>query len=130
MISALRSAMGWFSQGKANFEESGADFVTPRQANDSLPFDRFSSFLPYSGYDEEHRLFVIESDQPGKPEGWGFTLEVQPQIGASQEMANFMVNLFSYMDAPEFARLSIHDGSKVKIAPVHSDFDCGLRRGP
>jgi conjugal transfer ATP-binding protein TraC len=95
MISALRSAMGWFSQGKANFEESGADFVTPRQANDSLPFDRFSSFLPYSGYDEEHRLFVIESDQPGKPEGWGFTLEVQPQIGASQEMANFMVNLFS-----------------------------------
>ena len=35
-----------------------------------------------------------------------------------------------YMDAPEFARLSIHDGSKVKIAPVHSDFDCGLRRGP
>ena len=37
---------------------------------------------------------------------------------------------FSYMDAPEFARLSIHDGLKVKIAPVHSDFECGLRRCP
>ena len=35
-----------------------------------------------------------------------------------------------YMDAPEFARLSIHDGLKVKIAPVHSDFECGLRRCP
>jgi len=26
---------------------------------------------------------------------------------------------------PRFAKLSIHDGSKVKIAPVHSDFACG-----
>jgi len=34
------------------------------------------------------------------------------------------------MDAPEFARLSIHDGLKVKIAPVHSDFECSLRRCP
>ncbi len=27
---------------------------------------------------------------------------------------------------PRFAKLSIHDGSKVKIAPVHSDFRCGF----
>ena len=27
-----------------------------------------------------------------------------------------------------YAKLSIHDGLKVKIAPVHSDFECGLRR--
>jgi hypothetical protein len=30
------------------------------------------------------------------------------------------------MDAPGFAKLSIHDDSKVKIAPVHSDFECGF----
>jgi hypothetical protein len=29
------------------------------------------------------------------------------------------------MDAP-FARLSFRGGSKVKIAPVHSDFDCSF----
>ncbi|MBC7484115.1 MAG: hypothetical protein H7337_19940 [Rhizobacter sp.] len=29
------------------------------------------------------------------------------------------------MDAP-YAKLSIHDGSKVKIAPVHPDFDRGF----
>lgn len=29
------------------------------------------------------------------------------------------------MDAP-YAKLSIHDGSKVKIAPVHSDFDAAF----
>jgi hypothetical protein len=27
---------------------------------------------------------------------------------------------------PRFAKLSIHDGSKVKIAPVHSDFECSF----
>ena len=30
-----------------------------------------------------------------------------------------------YMDAPGFARLSIHDSLKVRIAPVHPDFVCG-----
>ena len=29
------------------------------------------------------------------------------------------------MDAP-YAKRSIHDDSKVKIAPVHSDFDCSF----
>ncbi len=28
---------------------------------------------------------------------------------------------------PRFAKSSIHDGSKVKIAPVHSDFDCDFK---
>ena len=27
---------------------------------------------------------------------------------------------------PRFAKHSIHDGSKVKIAPVHPDFRCGF----
>jgi hypothetical protein len=27
---------------------------------------------------------------------------------------------------PRFAKFSIHDGSKEKIAPVHSDFECGF----
>ncbi len=27
---------------------------------------------------------------------------------------------------PRYAKLSIHDGSKEKIASVHSDFECGL----
>lgn len=95
MLAALRSAFDWFGKGASNFEEKEVDFVTPRRDEKQLPFNRFASFLPYTGYDEEHRLFVIESEQPGKPEGWGFALEVQPQIGSSKEMADFMVNLFS-----------------------------------
>lgn len=31
----------------------------------------------------------------------------------------------TYMNAP-YAKLSIHDNLKVKIAPVHSDFECSF----
>lgn len=95
MITALRSVFDLFGKGISNFEESDMDFVTPRQNKEQLPFNRFASFLPYTAYDDDYRLFVVESNQPGKPEGLGFTLELQPQIGASKEMADFMVNLFS-----------------------------------
>jgi hypothetical protein len=31
---------------------------------------------------------------------------------------------------PHFAKLSVHEGLQDRIAPVHSDFCCGLRRCP
>jgi hypothetical protein len=31
---------------------------------------------------------------------------------------------------PHFAKLSFHDDGQDQIAPVHSDFRCGLRRCP
>lgn len=82
-------------KAEPNLQESENDLVRPRRSADSLPFNRFASFLPYTGYDEEHGLFLIESETPGEPEGWGFVLEVRPQIGSSKEMADFMTNLFS-----------------------------------
>ena len=46
-----------------------------------------------------------------------------------QGTVHFADDLESYMDAP-YAKLSIHDGSKVKIAPVHSDFGVALGHCP
>jgi hypothetical protein len=31
---------------------------------------------------------------------------------------------------PHFAKLSVHEGLQDQIAPVHSDFCCGLRHCP
>ena len=69
-----------FGKPASNFEEMGDDFATPRQSDASgeLPFDRFAKFLPYTAFDEINRLFMIESDKPGKIEGWGFVLEIGP----------------------------------------------------
>lgn len=102
MIDALKDTLdALFAWGKektadnTNLHEAAPDMVAPRKAGDSLPFNRFASFLPYTGFDHEHGLFLIESDEPGQPEGWGFVLEVRPQIGSSKEMSDFMSNLFS-----------------------------------
>jgi len=117
----MRTALDWFRKGTTNFEEAEIDFVTPRRDDKQLPINRFASFLPYTAWDKEYRLFVIESNELGKPEGWGFTLEVQPQIGASQQMADFMVNLFS-SGAP------MGTGFQVQMfgSPVLEDFYAGM----
>ncbi len=55
--------------------------------------DRFGEVLPFVDYDGDRRLFLLEADGPGKYEGLGYTLEVTPQTGASEQMAAAMLNL-------------------------------------
>lgn len=94
-MSAMNAVRKWFSKQEPNFTETDMDFVTPRRDDSALPFNRFASFLPYTAATEEDRLFLIEGAEPGKPEGWGFVLEIAPQIGASREMSDFLVNLWT-----------------------------------
>ena len=84
-----------FKKPQLNFVEEADDMVDPRKNADSLPFNRFASILPYTAYDEEHGLFVIEGEKPGKIEGYGFVIEIAPQLGASKEMADYLTGLFS-----------------------------------
>ena len=57
-------------------------------------FNRFADMLPYTGYIKENGLFVIEGDAPGSVEALGFVLEMVPQTGAPQEMAEIMTSVF------------------------------------
>jgi len=95
MRDAFKRILDWFVPGTTDLEEDDIDFAQPRSNEESPPFQRLASFLPYTAFDAERRLFVIEADEPGKPEGWGFVLELSPQIGATKEMADFLVNLFA-----------------------------------
>ncbi len=45
-------------------------------------------------------------------------------LGAAQHLT-IGFNLKTVHGRPRFAKFSIHDDSKEKIAPVHSDFECG-----
>lgn len=94
MNTFFRKVRNIFSAAPSNYEEAGDDFVQPRSNNEQLPFNRFASILPYTAYDADTQLFVIEGEAPNKIEGMAFTIEVTPQIGASREMADFLVNLF------------------------------------
>ena len=52
------------------------------------PEDQFASWLPYSAYIPEERLFVNR-------ETLGFMLEVVPQSGADERMAEILVSLYA-----------------------------------
>lgn len=85
-----------FGADDSNFSQKAPDYAGFRDSSRKAPcIDRFSDYLPYTAWDPDYELFILESDKPGKVEGLGFCLEMQPQTGASKEMAQFMENIFT-----------------------------------
>jgi len=96
MLGFIEMIKSQLSSENSNFSEKGEDYAGFRDSKRKSPsIDRFSAYLPYTAWDSDYQLFVIESDKPGKAEGMGFCLELTPQTGASREMAEFMANLFT-----------------------------------
>lgn len=74
--------------------EPSTDFQRVRGPETLKAFSRFSDAIPYTAYDAAHGLFYVEGDEAGTVEGIGFCLEMRPQLGASEEMADYMTSLF------------------------------------
>lgn len=79
---------------KAKKVAQSDDFSKVRGPVPLKAFSRFSEALPYTAYDDKHQLFYVEADEPGTVEGIGFCLEMRPQLGASEEMADYLTSLF------------------------------------
>jgi conjugal transfer ATP-binding protein TraC len=85
-----------FAKREYNFTQKSDDYAYARDSSrEDSTIDRFSNYLPYVAWDPEYNLIVLESDKPGKIEGMGFCFELNPQTGASREMADFLTNLFT-----------------------------------
>lgn len=92
-IDLIKAQLG---SDNSNFSQKADDYAGFRDSKRESPsIDRFSDYLPYTAWDPDYQLFVLESDKPGKIEGLGFCLELYPQTGASKEMAEFMANIFT-----------------------------------
>jgi hypothetical protein len=63
------------------------------------PADQFASWLPYSAYLANERIFVNR-------DGMGFLLEVMPQSGADERMTEVLVSL--YANCPPGTGLQFH----------------------
>src|SRR5262245_42843869 len=63
------------------------------------PAEQFASWLPYSAYLAAERLFVNR-------DGLGFMLEVMPQSGADERMAEVLISL--YANCPPGTGLQFH----------------------
>lgn len=73
---------------------SDGDFATPRKSKPPVRFSRLADYLPYHSFDPKHRLFFIEGPEPGTVESVGFVIEIRPQLGATEEMADYLTSLF------------------------------------
>ena len=79
------------------FKDNDEDDVASNQPFEKIEYNRFSDLLPWTAWLPEQRLFVLEkTDEKGdsKIEGIGYTIEVNPQTGASEEMVDLLSNLF------------------------------------
>jgi len=69
------------------------------KAEADTPADQFASWLPYSAYLPEERIFINR-------DGMGFLLELMPQSGADERMAEVLVSL--YANCPPGTGLQFH----------------------
>ncbi|MBK6616133.1 type IV secretion system protein TraC [Ottowia sp.] len=94
MFAWLKRVVGFGAESDVAVESDESDFAKPRQAKSELTFNRFSDVLPYTGWDERSGLFIIEADTLDSVESVGFVIELRPQTGASEEMADYLSTLF------------------------------------
>jgi conjugal transfer ATP-binding protein TraC len=69
-------------------EPAGLASWLPFGADVDSPAEQFAAWLPYSAYLADEKLFVNR-------DGLGFLLEVMPQSGADERMAEVLVSLYA-----------------------------------
>lgn len=113
---------------------------THQAYKEMLSVPHFRELLPYAGYFEEDKIFVLDEGSLDKNGNMvlnpGFVLEVTPQIGADESMENVLKAIF--MQAPPgtgitiqlYATPDILDKLKDKARNVLSDYELGLEKEP
>lgn len=103
-----------FRLPKANARLKDPDVTLPRTGDPAL-FDRFADWLPWVVFDKETGLFFIEGKKPGTYEGLGFAMELYPQTGASETMANVLATL-TKLGAPTGTgvQISLYGGPRIE----------------
>ena len=99
MLGALKWPFGQSGKEKEEPVEV-VDFAQARKQKRPEAFNRLSELLPYTGFDESSGLFFIEADEPDTLESLGFCIEVRPQVGASEAMADYLTSLFMANSPP------------------------------
>ena len=85
------------------------DFDEPMEAlvNDPMnpEFDSLTSYLNYSAYDEKTQLFSLRTDEHERELGVGFVIELNPYLGANDELIEKLAPLFMLL--PDYTAIQI-----------------------
>ncbi|RPD86124.1 type IV secretion system protein TraC [Neisseria weixii] len=92
--------MGMF--GKFKHWLAGSDDVdAPMEAMHNNPanpaFEHLSDYLNYGAYDPKTELFLLKTGSDNKPLGMGFTIELNPFLGADDDLVGKLGNLYALL---------------------------------
>jgi conjugal transfer ATP-binding protein TraC len=93
---SVESLKEWFAKEAPPGDPSPV--ADPDRFTTQQEYNRFSDVLPWTGYMPEERLFVLEGLEPGSIQAIAYTLELNPQTGATEDMAMLLEEI--YRDAP------------------------------
>lgn len=85
-----------------NLDDEGTPDYQLRTGEEGDIIDRFSRLLPYTAFDADRNLFVIESNKPGIPEGLGFVMELNMQLGGGDDLVNGLTDALSQVAKPGY----------------------------
>ena len=100
----------------ANARVADEDITMPRTGQPQF-FDRMADWLPWVVFDEDTGLFWIEGKKPGSYEGIGFCMELTPQTGSSETMANVLAGL-TRLAAPAGTGVQVTLLGSPRIEPI------------
>jgi len=83
-------------------------------------YNRFSDLLPWTGYWETEKLFAIEGEAEGSIEAIGYAIEMNPQTGATDDMARLIQEI--YRDMPAGAGVQVQLWGSPDIDAFLNDF--------
>jgi len=91
LFAPLDFLKGLFTREDAKAEAPALD---PETYSVGPEFNRFSDLLPWTAYWEQEQLFAIEGETEGSIEAIGYTIEMNPQTGASSDMSRLIQEIF------------------------------------
>lgn len=107
-MSSLKRTLGEWTRrmtGRTVTSNLKTEPGTPGLAHgDTVMVDRLSAFLPWEAADDDG-FFILRGSRPDEAEGLGFTIEIMPQTGVTEDMQRSLLGLTSGL--PPGATLSV-----------------------
>lgn len=96
LMASAREALfpGASSEPRGGSVRLAADLPATQLDGDRASLDSLGAYLPYDELIEAH-FMALSAAEPGRPEGLGFTIEVIPQTGVTEEMQKTLLTLGS-----------------------------------
>ncbi len=94
LMDSAREALfpGTLLQSRGGCVRHSAELPATQLDGDRAELDSLGAYLPYDELIEEH-FMALSAAEPGRPEGLGFTIEVIPQTGVTEEMQKTLLTL-------------------------------------